>query len=67
MIHLHGVADGKDHLSLARGNEADLLTIFRILKERDYQNVLTLEIFSETDLKQSLEVVEQLWHHPNEN
>ncbi len=63
VIHLHGVNDGKDHLSLAKSRADDLHRIFSILKEWNYQHVLTLEVFSKKDLEESLVVLEQLWPH----
>ncbi len=61
VIHLHGVADGRDHLSLAKAEPSHLTKICRILQERNYANVLTLEIFNQRDLDESLEILEKVW------
>lgn len=61
IIHLHGVRGLKDHMSLAVHDRLQLSGFLDILKtfgERDL--VLTLEIFSEQDLKESLQVLDEL-------
>ncbi len=60
VIHLHGVSDGKDHLSLERSDQ-------RILKEfvshylKGFQDVVTLEVFSKEATFGSMERLKQLW------
>jgi len=60
VIHLHGVAEDKDHLSLEKGDAGKLAAIFDFLQKKHYRNVLTLEIFNKRDLDESLRVVERL-------
>ncbi len=61
VIHLHGVANGRDHLSLAKAEPSHLPKICHILQERDYANVLTLEVFNKRDLDESLAILEKMW------
>lgn len=61
VIHLHGVNGGKDHLSLAKSPTEDLRRIFEIVKEQHYRHVLTLEVFSKSDLDESMQVLRELW------
>ncbi|MCG8607781.1 sugar phosphate isomerase/epimerase, partial [bacterium] len=63
VIHLHGVSDGKDHLSLAKMQRSHLNRILGILRELNYRNVLTLEIFSKRDLEESMQVVQEIWRN----
>ena len=61
IIHIHGVSGLKDHQSLAVHNKNQLREFFSIL--RQYYRiplVVTLEIFSQTDLETSLEVLHSL-------
>ncbi len=57
VVHLHGVADGRDHLGLdcmpprRRNGILELLTGFR--------GTVSLEVFSPSDLQASLQVLEQ--------
>lgn len=60
VIHLHGVSDGKDHLSLKHLDGALLRQVTRFLKDNDYRGVLTLEVFSQRDLEESLQ---RLWEN----
>ena len=59
IIHLHGVKNGVDHLGIDRlnGKIVDL-----ILSElQSFAGILSIEVFSFVDLKNSLEVLEQKW------
>jgi sugar phosphate isomerase/epimerase len=58
VIHLHGVCDNKDHLSLALGNRSLLQSFFKILTESNYCGIVTLEIFSKKDFYESMEAFE---------
>lgn len=61
IIHLHGVADLKDHMGLEKNDQNVLKEFLQIL--RDYEHtpiVLTLEIFSEDNLKSSLSLLREL-------
>ncbi len=59
IIHLHGFQDGTDHLGIDRLPASSLELIFSAL--RDYQGVLSLEVFSLEDLRKSLMVLEKKW------
>lgn len=61
VIHLHGTADGKDHISLSKGNPFLIKTFFDIIRKDIYTGIITLEIFSEDDFVKSIEVVNSLW------
>jgi len=60
VIHLHGVSDGKDHLSVLK-NDQEILK--RLLGNylRGFQNVVTLEVFSKEATFGSIERLKQLW------
>jgi len=59
IIHLHGVENGTDHLGIDRlsGRIVDLI----LSKLRSFTGILSIEVFSFEDLKNSLEVLEQRW------
>lgn len=59
IIHMHGVDNGKDHVSLRHLDENLTEKIFKIFKEKDYRGVVTLEIFSESDFEESMSVLEK--------
>ena len=61
VIHLHGVNGTKDHLSLAKGNRGHIWEFLEILLKEKYNGIVTLEIFNENDLRESAEVITQLW------
>jgi sugar phosphate isomerase/epimerase len=61
VIHLHGVSNGKDHISLSAGNNAHIRTFLEIVKRSDYNGIITLEIFSENDFNESMEKVREIW------
>ena len=58
MIHLHGVADGMDHLGLAHLSEAEWEVVALALMS--YSKGVTVEVFSLEDLASSLERLESL-------
>jgi hypothetical protein len=58
VIHLHGGADGKDHISLAAGQSGLIKSFFELIFNERFTGVVTLEIFNESDLYGSLEVLE---------
>jgi sugar phosphate isomerase/epimerase len=60
VIHLHGVSNGKDHLSLKK---SDAVVISEFLSEAlaGFRGVLTLELFSENDTFESMEIVREAW------
>jgi len=59
IIHLHGIENGVDHLGIDRlnGRIVDLI----LSKLQNYTGILSIEVFSFDDLKNSLEVLEQKW------
>jgi sugar phosphate isomerase/epimerase len=61
VIHLHGNSDGRDHLDLSRLPATTLDLLFSSLAGRPTAGdlVLTLEIFSEEDLRVSRTIVEK--------
>jgi sugar phosphate isomerase/epimerase len=61
VIHLHGNSDGRDHLDLSRLPAATLDLLFSSLVAGPNAGdlVLTLEVFSEEDLRISRTIVEQ--------
>lgn len=61
VIHLHGVTDGKDHISLSEGNLHYIKSFFDIIRMYNYSGIITLEIFNENDFVKSIEVVDRLW------
>jgi sugar phosphate isomerase/epimerase len=61
IIHLHGVENHKDHLSLDRLSKEKSKIIRGILKQ--FNGVVSLEVFSYPHLKDSLLFLEKLWHN----
>jgi sugar phosphate isomerase/epimerase len=57
IMHLHGIGK-RDHQSLNLMPDEKIDNLFRYLLEHNYTGVLTLEIFSESDLAGSLRAVE---------
>jgi sugar phosphate isomerase/epimerase len=59
VIHFHGAEKGVDHLGIDRlnGKMVDLI----LSKLRSFTGILSIEVFSFEDLKNSLEVLEQRW------
>jgi sugar phosphate isomerase/epimerase len=64
IIHLHGVDGEKDHLSIDHLPTAELTAILSRL--RRYTGTLSLEVFSFSDLKASLETLAACWHNTHE-
>jgi len=63
IIHLHGVENGNDHLSLERLPEERAGEIIEILKK--YSKVVSIEVFSYDDLTTSLKFFEKCWNESN--
>jgi len=59
IIHLHGVENGIDHLGMDRLNGKIVDPILSKLQR--FTGILSIEVFSFGDLKNSLEVLEQKW------
>lgn len=60
IIHLHGVENVRDHLSLDRLPEKRAGEIIEILKK--FTKVVSLEVFSYDDLTTSLQFLEKSWN-----
>ncbi len=61
VVHLHGVHQKRDHLSLAAADRAQLIAFLIMLKDFAYRGVLTMEIFGEKEFYESMEVIDRLW------
>jgi sugar phosphate isomerase/epimerase len=59
VVHLHGVKNGKDHLSLKKNNTKNLVRFVSLI-ENKFSGVLTLEIFSLEDLLESLDIIKRI-------
>ncbi len=57
VIHLHGVNGCQDHTSLRYFDAALIRRIIQFLKHNNYNGVLTLEMFSQTDFKESMDII----------
>lgn len=60
VIHLHGVNGRKDHISLKYLDAGLLKRLTRFLKDNSYRGVLTLEVFSQADFEESIDI---LWEN----
>ncbi len=61
VVQWHGVEPGgRDHRSLRHWPRGEALELMKALAEGDYQGALTLEVFGERDLDESLDVVAEL-------
>lgn len=60
IIHLHGIDEGKDHRSAAFV-EREVLSFLmsKLLKDKEVFRTITIEVFSESDLKTSLAVLKE--------
>ncbi len=61
IIHLHGVRDGKDHLSLRLTDPENIKRLLNIIEKSKYNHVITLELFDTDSTFESLEVLGELW------
>ncbi len=61
VVHLHGVCDGKDHLSLRKGSEQPCRELLDLMRQTMYTGVVTLEVFNEEDFVESALMVRSLW------
>lgn len=59
VIHMHGIAE-RDHRSLKFMPFENVCDVWKELVKLKYDNVLTLEIFSEEDFASSVEVLEKI-------
>jgi sugar phosphate isomerase/epimerase len=60
VIHLHGWDGSQDHVSLKKMDARKIDDLLN-LRLKNYDNVVTLEVFNESDTFESLEVMERLW------
>jgi hypothetical protein len=58
-IHLHGVCDGRDHISLTNSKIEDVVKVFDTIKH-GFKHIVTLEVFNKNDLFESLQLIEKL-------
>jgi sugar phosphate isomerase/epimerase len=63
IIHLHGVENNQDHLSLDKLSAEKTEIIIRILQR--FGGVVSLEVFSYEKLINSLNFLDKLWHNYN--
>lgn len=56
VIHIHGVNNGKDHISLGRTDKRKLKDFFDIFMKK-YKNVLTMEVFNLNDFNESRNII----------
>jgi sugar phosphate isomerase/epimerase len=59
IVHLHGFADGVDHLGIDRLPEETLRFILSRL--RNHSGIVSIEVFSLDDLRRSLILLEEKW------
>jgi sugar phosphate isomerase/epimerase len=59
VIHLHGVENSRDHMTLERLSEKLASTVLEVLKR--FSGVVSLEVFSFEDLSSSLKFLENHW------
>jgi sugar phosphate isomerase/epimerase len=61
VLQLHGTRpDGRDHKSLAHAPRAEIDWLLKTLAARQFDGVLTLEVFDPSDLEESLALVRSL-------
>ncbi len=60
IIHLHGVENGRDHLSLERLSEERAGEVIEILNK--FSKAVSIEVFSYDDLTTSLKFLEKCWN-----
>ncbi len=61
VVHLHGVEGEKDHRSLYYLERDELKSIIQLLKNRNQELVMTLEVFSENKFRESLQLLEEIY------
>ncbi len=61
-IHYHGIENDKDHQALAHSQSAFTKKLGRQLQASDYTGVVTLELYSEEKLRNSLQQLDADWH-----
>jgi hypothetical protein len=61
VLHMHGVTDGRDHNSLHYMRKDVLRQVLDALDRDARQRVLTLEVFSEDDLRNSIAALDHAY------
>jgi len=61
VIHLHGVSERRDHVSLRGTRSEEVLTFLDCLRRFKYTGIVTLEVFTETDFAESAQTVREIW------
>lgn len=61
VIHLHGMAAGRDHISLRQTHSADVRTFLECLWRFKYAGLVTLEVFTENDFAESAQTAVDIW------
>jgi sugar phosphate isomerase/epimerase len=64
ILHLHGVANRQDHLSLDRLTDSQIAGLIRILKH--FNGVVSVEVFSFAHLQTSLDLLAARYFAKNE-
>ena len=59
VIHIHGI-DHRDHQSLIHMPESELRRVMDYLVKKNYQGVMTIEVFSDEDFRSSLQVIHNI-------
>lgn len=54
VIHWHGIREGKDHVSLSHALSQEVRSVIGLLHQHKYNGVVTLEVFNQNDLEESL-------------
>jgi len=61
-LHLHGVVEGNDHRQLEEEAEnLNLISLFEVLRKKDYEGPIILEQFKTGHLKESLDTMASAW------
>jgi len=61
VIHLHGVCNGSDHISLKKNELSKVEELIKVLKSIKYNNLITFEVFNKKDTFESIELFLSLW------
>jgi sugar phosphate isomerase/epimerase len=59
-IHLHGVQGHTDHYSIATLSQRGVLKWLKVLNGMGFSGILNLEVFSPSDLRSSLDLIDRL-------
>ncbi|MFC2048937.1 hypothetical protein ACFLR5_01800 [Elusimicrobiota bacterium] len=59
VIHIYGTDAEHRHLSLSRMKRQVMVWFNKFIRESEYNGIITLEVFSEKDLIESLEIINE--------